>query len=133
MMSSMREDHLARRRFCRLEDDEKGAALAGGTSDADAAAMRHGDFEGDGQAEAGGGFALAGDAREAVENPGVVFFADAGAAVGDAELNVLISGGRGAQLDLAARGGLFDGVVDEVGKNMADALAVHVDGGQIRL
>ena len=43
----------------------------------------------------------------------------------DAELNVVILSGSGPEDNLAASGGMFDRVGDEIGKDVVDALSIH--------
>ena len=66
--------------------------------------MRHGDFPGDGQSQSGPGLGLAGHTEKTVKNPGVIFFRNAGALVGDAEFNGIIFNQPGPQNNLAVVG-----------------------------
>ena len=84
---------------------------------------------GDGEAEAGAAdFAEAGDvhAVEAFEDARLVGLGDADAGVGDGEGDFVGVGG-GADHNLAARGSVLDGVVEQVLENLREAAAVRGD------
>jgi len=123
-------------------EGERGAAV-GFAGEGNGAAHELDDVLADGEAEAGAAVAAGGgfvDLAEGAEDFLVVFGGDADAGVAHGELEQALGGGRGgggaggqrkgaeADLDFAV-GGEFDGVVDEVDDDLAEAVDVGDDGG----
>src|SRR5688572_18504966 len=118
------------------EGDVEGAAPADFANAPGAAVVAFGDGFDEGEAEAGA-FDVAGgalfDAVEFLEEAYLILGGDAGAIVLDADddFGAYRAGFEaGSQGDLAAVGGVFDGVVDEVGDGLANEGLVAFDGGQ---
>ena len=100
---------------------------------ADGAAVGEHDVFGDGQAETGAsGFAGTGfvDAIEAFKQAGEMLGGDAGAEVRDKEFYGVGNGAR-AEDDPPPGWAVFEGIVDQVGKDLVDGFAVGEDGTQM--
>src|SRR6476660_2149284 len=68
------------------------------------------------------------DAMEADKDPLAIGHGDARAVVGDADLDGAIVARSGGDVDGPARGGVLDGVADEVPDDLGDAVAIGGDG-----
>ena len=119
------------RRFGRIgqagNDDAEHGAAGGTGGDLDAAVVQADDVIHNGQAQPHPLAAGAGDAHEALEDAVHEFGRDAAAAVGHGE-----HGGAGelaghADADAAARRGVADGVVHQVGRHLPQQLHVAMD------
>ena len=103
---------------------------------ADGAAVGERDVFGDGQSEAGAaGFTGTGfvDAVEAFEQARQVFGGDAGSEILNVEFDSEFDsapGGAGAEGDASAGTSVFHGIVNQVGKNLMNGLAIGEDQRQ---
>ena len=84
-----------------------------------------GNFTGDGEAEAHAAFAFGEEGVAAVEE---CVWGEAGAGVFDLEGEMGVGGVQG-EFDFAAGRGGLDGVEDEVGEGLVEAVGVAEDGG----
>jgi len=110
------------------EKDAEGGANILGAFDLDFAALGAGEFAGDGQAQAGAPFGTgAVGPVEAVEEVRNGVFRDAKAGIGDGDTD----GGRAllprAEDHVATRGGVTQGVIDEVRQDLLKAIDVAGD------
>ena len=112
------------------QGEVEGGAVAGLAGGPDAAAVLVDDGAADGEAEAGAahGAGVGGvDLLEALEDVFELVFGDAATEVLDFDDGFDVVDGAGAELDLAAGGGELDGVGDEVGEGLEDAVGVGPD------
>jgi len=111
----------------------EGAPLAGDTVDGEVAAVGSNQLAGDGQPQAHAPqLAAAGPIHpvERLKKVRQVLDGDAGTAVGDSDANPLALR-TSAQAHPARRGGVLDGVVQQVEHHLGDGIGVHV-GHQVR-
>src|ERR1700677_2040632 len=112
--------------------DGDAAAAFGAIGGMDGAAVGEADGADDGEAEAGAVDAVGADgigAEEALEDVREGFGRDAGAVVGDFEDGLAV-GGAAIERNVAAGGGIFDGVIEEIDDDLLDAetVAGYLDG-----
>ena len=112
------------------QGEVEGGAFAEGAGGPDAAAVLGDDGAADGEAEAGAahGAGVGGvDLLEALEDGFELVFGDAAALIADLDVALRWRRAARAEVDLAAGRGELDGVGDEVGEGLEDAVGIGPD------